>query len=90
MSLFQCGKCGCVENTSPGHYWSQKYGDGIENPLCSECKTGTWHGIFKKQTPTEDGHIALGDDGFLYLPEELEPGGYDYGRVKLVKIIGEE
>jgi hypothetical protein len=90
MSLFRCGKCGCVENTAVADYWTQKYYDKIENPLCVECKTGKWHGIFPKQTPQESGHTAIGDDGFLYMPDELEPGGYFHGTVKLKAMVGEK
>lgn len=42
MSLYQCEKCGCVENTALGHYhcrnakemWADEY---IGKSLCSEC-----------------------------------------------------
>lgn len=61
--------------------------DGVENPLCSECKTGEWHGRFPKCTPQESGHTAIGDDGFLYHPDELEPGGYFYGKMKLARRV---
>ena len=68
MSIFRCGKCGCIENTATSHYWSQKYpvGDGeVAVPLCSECdpEIGKWHGRFPKEPA--DGY-QIGEDGFLY------------------------
>jgi hypothetical protein len=42
MSLYQCEKCGGRENTATGSYWGEKV------KLCSECKTGEWHGSFPK------------------------------------------
>ena len=42
MSLYQCEKCGCCENTALGHYW------GEDTRLCSECYSGVWHDSFKK------------------------------------------
>jgi hypothetical protein len=87
MSLFLCPQCGCVDNTAPAGYWGQKYSDGIQKPLCTECSTGKWHDIFPKQMPQESGHTAVGDDGFLYRPEELKPGGYFHGTVKLREML---
>ena len=65
MSLYQCEKCGCVENSAKGHYhcrssermWSKEY---LNKLLCSACgptqyksgeKTeyGKWHGIFRRR-----------------------------------------
>ena len=43
MPLFVCQKCKCIENSALGSYWGQK------KKLCSECKTGKWHGRFKKE-----------------------------------------
>lgn len=42
MPLFVCDKCGAIENTALGHYWSRsafKYKDSSLNgkALCSEC-----------------------------------------------------
>lgn len=41
MSLFVCDKCGCVENTALGRYWSKDmpfWGDDNRGlALCSEC-----------------------------------------------------
>lgn len=46
MPLFNCSRCGVVENTALGDYW---YARAKGNPvLCSECSTGEWHGKFEK------------------------------------------
>ncbi|HLP05090.1 MAG TPA: hypothetical protein VK152_06650 [Paludibacter sp.] len=41
MPLFKCEKCGCIENTALGHYWSRNWtefkGTEFEKALCSEC-----------------------------------------------------
>lgn len=47
MSLFVCKKCGCIENTALGHYWTRNrielftWPPELEaykgEPLCSEC-----------------------------------------------------
>ncbi len=46
MPLFNCAKCGVVENTACGHYWGRtmvKFEEGalppelVGEPLCSEC-----------------------------------------------------
>lgn len=47
MSLFICNKCGCVENSN----LVDGLGNTREEMLCSECKTGTWHGEFEKRHP---------------------------------------
>ena len=47
MSLYQCAKCGCCENTALGYYWQALVRK--EPKVCSECHTGTWHGKFPKQ-----------------------------------------
>lgn len=49
MSLFQCEKCGCVENTATSNWaWNQCEG---KPDLCSACdeKIGEWHGIFERR-----------------------------------------
>lgn len=79
MPLFCCSKCGRVENTASSLYWVR---DRAEPPLCSACdpKIGKWHGLFEKE-PADNRYVE-GEDGFLYLPSELAPGGYFHGRVK--------
>ena len=42
MGLFVCDKCGCVENTALGRYWSKDFPnmwdkDNEGLALCSEC-----------------------------------------------------
>ena len=50
MSLFQCEKCGCLENTALCGYWFRK-----GKALCSKCdpNIGKWHGAFKRRKPTK-------------------------------------
>ena len=61
MSLYQCEKCGCCENTAVGWYWwTKEAGPEFEDKkLCSACgpKTfidgsptgvGQWHGKFER------------------------------------------
>lgn len=64
MGLFQCEKCGCVENTALASGWWNK-------KLCSECnpEIGKWHGLFKKKSAK--GYL-LGNDGFLYHKKDLK------------------
>ena len=46
MPLFVCDKCGCVENTALGRYWSKDedyWDDGNRGQaLCSECAPTTY------------------------------------------------
>lgn len=61
MSLFQCHKCGCVENTTLADYWIQHLEHVEHNqingtsedfkPKCSVClpTIGEWHGRFKRK-----------------------------------------
>lgn len=49
ISLFVCDKCGCVDAVA----CSPSRGDGW---LCSECRTGSWHGIFEKSEYNPDVH----------------------------------
>ena len=68
MPLFQCSRCGCVENTAVSNYWAQVY-MYRQKPLCVECKSGKWHDLFPKEDAAATGY-CLGADGFLYGPEE--------------------
>ena len=49
MSLFQCRKCGCAEDTALCHYWSARLRE--TEPLCSACdpKVARWHGEFPRE-----------------------------------------
>lgn len=80
MPLFKCAECGSLENTALGDYW-YRTGHEKKPPRCSECAEGKWHGRFDKITPEAGGYIE-GNDGFLYKPDEIAPGGYFYPRVK--------
>ena len=42
MSLFQCERCGARENTALAQNWLD------DGEICSECRTGQWHGVFEK------------------------------------------
>ena len=77
MPLFKCLRCGCIENTAPAWWW-------LTEKVCTECKTGRWHGLFPKESAKE---MIEGEDGFLYYKEELEPGGYFYGRGKGEEVV---
>lgn len=48
MSLFQCEKCGCCENTALCWYWERKVKK--QELLCSACDPtiGEWHGEFDR------------------------------------------
>jgi hypothetical protein len=68
MPIFSCSRCEVIENTALVSYWyltSQK-----EKPLCSECETGSWHGLFKKKKP--DASWFVYDKHFLCGPSEIE------------------
>lgn len=55
MPLFNCSKCGVIENTALGAYWYNRAKGKLV--LCSECDTGSWHGRFDKSF----GEIAEGN-----------------------------
>ena len=46
MPLYLCSRCGALENTALGDFWSR-----MDTPLCSECSRGKWHGAFAKKFP---------------------------------------
>lgn len=55
MSLFQCYKCGCRENTATCNFWSRMDGQwrGVKSKpwmLCSACDPdiGEWHDRFPR------------------------------------------
>lgn len=43
MPLFDCVKCGHVENTAMAPWYGM---DGIQE--CSQCHEGAWHGMFER------------------------------------------
>ena len=73
MPVFECEKCGCVENTALCNYWVRKSGYDFDTggkaevlpALCSECDPdiGKWHGKFAQVSAVG---LAIGEDGFLY------------------------
>ncbi len=57
MSSYICEKCGCIENTALGGYWSNL---AKKEPIkCSECNTGKWHDMFEKKHWSEYGTQKL-------------------------------
>ena len=65
MPLFCCQKCGCIENTALGQYWTS------EEKLCSECATGEWHDAFPKKSAIG---MLVDQNGFLWSEEEVKAG----------------
>jgi len=67
MPLFECSKCGCVENTASCKYWRRflKETKPYSPPLCSGCDSqiGQWHGKWPQSSAKG---MLLGEDGFLY------------------------
>lgn len=49
MPLFECTRCGTVDNTALSPTFWRKHTDRVP-VLCTECETGTWHGEWEKQT----------------------------------------
>jgi hypothetical protein len=53
MPLFNCTKCGAVENTALSNYWvdqCRRDKSAPFEPRCSECdpRIGVWHGRFAR------------------------------------------
>ena len=68
MSLFQCEKCGARENTALAQNWLD------DGEICSECRTGQWHGVFEKIV-LPMGMFKTARNGNL---EHIETGEQDY------------
>ena len=68
MGLFMCSRCGVVENTATGNYWSR-----YQEPLCSQCDRGQWHGLFPRQTPEEAG-LEIEVEGMWRLRRKEQEG----------------
>jgi hypothetical protein len=53
MPLFECEKCGTVDNTALTNFWMAQRDD--KPKLCSECdpEIGKWHGRFPRMTRAE-------------------------------------
>ena len=69
--LFQCERCGCVENTALTYFFEGK------KRLCSECHPDIkrWHGRFDKHSAVG---LLLGSDGYLYTPEAESSGSLNW------------
>jgi hypothetical protein len=89
MPLFKCSQCGVIENTALSNYWMDAAVDK-KPALCSQCdpQISKWHGIFERKAATG---MKIGNDGFLYAPEEVSEGGYSYNRIQRgeLKIVGD-
>ena len=75
MSLFECERCHCVENTATGSYWGQ------EKKLCSECATGEWHGVFPKRPAAG---MLKDERGMLWSKAQVDGGALPPG----LEIVG--
>lgn len=80
MSIYICEKCGCIENTALGGYWSNFLRE--EPKACSECDTGKWHNEFEKKHWTEYGVEKL-------LELEARKDGSMINATEYLKSIGE-
>jgi len=78
MSLFECEKCHCVENTAVGAYW------GRDEKICSECDTGEWHGVFNKRPATG---MFIDQNNHLWSKAQLD-AGYLPKHYKIVGMVG--
>ena len=68
MPLFECTKCGCVENTATGDYWTRP-----DAPLCSECSDGLWHDRFPKRSAEG---MLIDQNGHLWSQQQVDGGGF--------------
>lgn len=75
MPLYVCSRCHAIENTALGNYWDTKINTGDE-PLCSECETGEWHGKFPKTIATSE-YLAKNAEQFVDMGP-LTPISYKY------------
>ena len=78
MSLFQCDKCGCVENTATSSYVWNKYHLKKNEDLCSFCDDtiGKWHDKFPR-TFLEKGKWETNRDGNL---QNIDTGETDFSK----------
>ena len=81
MPLFNCTKCGAVENTALSGYWPAYYGRDKSvpfQPLCSKCDPGIgeWHGRFpRRYEPVPDQSLAPGAPRLLNAMRDASRGG---------------
>lgn len=82
MSTFLCTRCGAIENTATSSYWIDTR-DG-KPPICSKCKTGTWHGEFPR---THWSSLGVGE---VLRLQKLDHGDLINGREHLrnIGVIG--
>lgn len=72
MPLFQCEKCGCIENTACADgYWCSIINNSLK--ICSECdsQTAKWHDRFPKRDAVKEGYYT--DGKHIYGPDEVDP-----------------
>lgn len=61
MSLFDCSKCGVIENTAcTSGSWGNLCSKPPKPMLCSECADGKWHGLFPRQMFAGSGYVKNG------------------------------
>jgi hypothetical protein len=85
MPLYQCKKCGAVENTACANYWwrtnpALHKDDGLPPEVCSECdpEIGKWHGEFPKAV-FPIGSIYTDDEGNMRYKDTKKPVQYPKG-----------
>lgn len=71
MPLFECTECSVVENTALCDYWVQQKEHYEETGslegfagICSECRSGKWHGEFGKRT-VDEANLIEDEHGYL-------------------------
>lgn len=90
MPLFRCEKCGCVENTATGWWWSRnmkgtpekwnralcdEHGPKFVNGEFSEEENGVWHNKFDKQSATD---WYVDESGYIW--KDLKGAPHAYGK----------
>lgn len=85
MPLFECSKCGCVENTALGNFWA-KLGTRRQ-PLCSECSFGKWHNGFLKINAKQEGYYK-DNFGFIHPPSQVDLEKMEWVYNRKYKIVG--
>lgn len=82
MSLYQCPKCGVVENTAVGLFWTSR-----KEPLCSQCDTGKWHGLFPREDAAKAGYFKDAN-GYIYHPDSVDPETMEWTYNRQFKMVG--
>lgn len=73
MALYACRQCNCIENTACGDYYRRTLGKNKKPPLCSECSSGEWHGIFPKQSAEG---MLIDEGGYLWNESNMKQSNY--------------